>query len=261
MIEYGELTDLENDFITVWADYCLYQDVKRVMPKLIKLAEKGQVNAISCWYMLKNGNDTNSIIDTYTQCLLHQEFVTYSEYVLLSHYYLSREGGFREVNSRNELVQFYKRKVNRSCSSEEMEQYQKLRDDAEESLFNLGFMDKGLCALYVLKKMVGFQFDPIMQERYVEISRDTALENYAMNIKTKHLRKQLAKRYKEEPNNIQVKWSLAKNLALYGDNAKQVNMGKKLLCELSQRELTSEAFCVNETQRFVKSENEMERSN
>lgn len=241
MIEYGELTDIEDDFITVWADMILYNEKKRFMPNLIKLAERGQVNAISCWYMLKDKEETNPIIEAYVKPLLNQTRLTYCELVLLSHYYLSQEGGMKEVNRRAKLVNFYIDKMKMNIDDVVGEQYKRMYEGAEADLMNLGFMSNGYKAMNVLKNMTGFKYDPLMRERYIEISQFTPLEDYAINIEKKPLRRQLVKLYKSDTQNVQVKWSLAKNLAVYGDNAKQVNMGKKLLTELASRELKIDA--------------------
>lgn len=248
MIEYGKLTDLEDDFITVWSDYILYQDKSRVWHQITKLAELGQVNAISCWYMLKNKEDKNPVIEEFVQPLLHDlsERHNYSEYVLLSHYYLSKEGGWTRLNSCAENMSFYKNRMNKSDTEKQYESWHNLCKSAEKELLDLGFMDNGLKAMHVLSQMIGFEYDPLMKERYLEISLG-ALNPYALNIKKKSVKKQLLKMYKSTPQNTQVKYSFAKNLVFFSDNAKQVNLGRKLLTELADRELKTEATHKNQS--------------
>ncbi len=249
MIEYGKLTDLEDDFITIWSDYILYQDKSRVWNQIIKLAELGQVNAISCWYMLKDDkDDKNPVIEEFVKPLLHDlsEGHSYSEYVLLSHYCLSKEGGWTRLNSCAENVCFYKNRMNRSDTDKQYESWHNLYKSAEEELLDLGFMTNGLKAMRVLSQMIGFKYDPLMKERYLEISTE-ALSPYALNIKKKSVKKQLLKMYKSTPQNTQVKYSFAKNLVLFSDNAKQVNLGRKMLTELASRELKTEATHKNQS--------------
>ena len=52
MIEYGQLTKLDDDYITVISDYLLYEDKERVINNITKLAELGQINAIQTYYIL-----------------------------------------------------------------------------------------------------------------------------------------------------------------------------------------------------------------
>ena len=235
------MKDLEDDFITIWADYFLYQEKSRIWLKIIKLAELGQVNAISCWYMLKESNETNSIIENFAKNLLRQKvYCSYSELVLLSHYYLSYEGGLGEVSSRADSVRSYQEKMNNSIDCKTWEHYNMLYKHAIEKLMTLGFMDCGVKAMYVLSHLTGFKYDPLMLERYLEISGGE-LRSYAIKINKTFVRKQLLKMYKSEPKNTQVKWALAKNLVLFGNNAKQVKFGRKLLTELSIRDLKVES--------------------
>lgn len=56
MIEYG-FNALDNDFITLWSNYILYHDKGQIIKPLTMLAEKGQINAIQSWYLLKEESE------------------------------------------------------------------------------------------------------------------------------------------------------------------------------------------------------------
>lgn len=62
MIEY-DFDELDNDFITIWSNYILYQDKGRIIGPLTMLAEKGQINAIQSWYLLKEASEQNETIE------------------------------------------------------------------------------------------------------------------------------------------------------------------------------------------------------
>ena len=62
MLEYN-FNSLDDDFITLWSQYILYNDTAMIIKPLEELAEKGQINAIQSWYLLKNPEEKNATID------------------------------------------------------------------------------------------------------------------------------------------------------------------------------------------------------
>ena len=61
MLEY-KFNSLDDDFITLWSNYILYNDTTLIIKPLEKLAEKGQINAIQCWYLLKKPEQQNEAL-------------------------------------------------------------------------------------------------------------------------------------------------------------------------------------------------------
>ena len=63
MLEY-KFTELDDDFITLWSNFILYHDTSLIIGPLKEIAEKGQINAIQCWYLLKKVDEESQIIDS-----------------------------------------------------------------------------------------------------------------------------------------------------------------------------------------------------
>ena len=59
MLEY-EFDNLDDQFVTIWSKYFLYQDESLIIKDLETLAEMGQINAVQSWYLFINGNFTIS---------------------------------------------------------------------------------------------------------------------------------------------------------------------------------------------------------
>lgn len=55
----GNLTKLDNDFITIWSHYVLYREIDK--DALRKLAELGQINAVQSYYLFFK--ETNAKVD------------------------------------------------------------------------------------------------------------------------------------------------------------------------------------------------------
>ena len=62
MLEY-DFNTLDDDFITLWSHYILWNDAGKIIRPLESLAEKGQINAIQSWYLLKKQEEKNEVID------------------------------------------------------------------------------------------------------------------------------------------------------------------------------------------------------
>ena len=62
MLEYN-FDLLDNDFITLWSNYLLYNDANAIIKPLRILAEKGQINAVQSWYLLKKEDEHSEKID------------------------------------------------------------------------------------------------------------------------------------------------------------------------------------------------------
>ena len=62
MLEY-DFNKLDNDFITLWSKYILWNDASSIIKPLERLAEKGQINAIQSWYLIKKQEEKNEKID------------------------------------------------------------------------------------------------------------------------------------------------------------------------------------------------------
>ena len=62
MLEY-DFNELDNDFITLWSKYILWNDATSIIKPLERLAEMGQINAIQSWYLIKKQEERNEKID------------------------------------------------------------------------------------------------------------------------------------------------------------------------------------------------------
>lgn len=238
MLEHKEkLTELDDDFITIWSNYIIYQDKDIILPFLENLAENGQVNAIQSWYLLKNPEAKNDKIDKIVDSFditsnynkiwamanrsydRNREQLSYLENTILSlHKKDTEENDGFSHRRKNELLQ-----VLASTS------YAKYSKQALES------------ALSVLDTTKS----PLIAEQCLEItSTFPNCLHYQFDEKTlNHLRKTLLEDHKKFPNNPAISFALAKHLHFFGNNNSELKMPKDnrmaidLFYNLSERKL------------------------
>ena len=59
-----DFNEYDNDYITLWSNYCVNRSAKRIHNYIEALAELGHINAINCYYLLKNNSTNNEKIDS-----------------------------------------------------------------------------------------------------------------------------------------------------------------------------------------------------
>lgn len=231
------LTELDDDFITLWSNYIIYQDKDVILPFLEILAEGGQINAIQSWYLLKNPEAKNDkidkIVDTFDLSSnfnkiwamanraydKNREQISYLEETLSTlHKKDVKENDAFSHRRKNELLQ-----VLASTS------YAKYSKDA---------LKKGLSVLDTTKS-------PLVAERCLEMC--STFPNYIYyqfdEKMMKQLKTLLLEAHKNFPDDPAIAFALAKILHFFGNNNSKLKIPKDnqmaidLLYELSEREL------------------------
>lgn len=224
MLEY-DFNQLDDDFITLWSNFILYHNTNAIIEPLQRLAEKGQVNAIQCWYLLKKPEQQNQIIDrivdgyygdgfneslaianrTYDRT--KPELLALKEKIAEYH----EKGKFRE---RDKLVEDFR-----------ATEYAKQLVNAAE-LTELAATTTKSCLIW---------------ERLFEIYTANGLILNCNRISEKghhSVRKALRKRLKVAPQDAVSKFSLAKSLSFFSDKKKEFE-SVHILTELANRPLIS----------------------
>lgn len=265
MIEYGQLTKLDDDYITVISDYLLYEDKERVIDNITKLAELGQINAIQTYYILDG--KFNERIEKYIKNIFENKPKNFNEKLALARYYRNID---IEKNSDklNELVNDYDQLIEKLCVP--MGRGVAKDTDVEKSL--LGILDKianfpsikyELLTMESIKKLT--YKTAKMQEVYIEL-HDSSIyyhtnEDTLKKRDIKKVRKALLLDVKNSYNDVASKYYLAKNIARFGGNKKEIQLGRKLLLELSNRYLSINNIKTVEEKQVDNKANNIEKIN
>ena len=227
MLEYN-FNSLDDDFITLWSQYILYNDTSIIIKPLQELAEKGQINAIQSWYLLKKQEEQNPTIDaivdgyygdSFNEALaianrlydqnkqqihgMQQQIVSYSE------------------RAENELIEA----MDQYCKTEYAKQFIKTLELAEHTAKNLNSATAWQ-RLYEL-----YRADPII---CLNIYNPFNIDEKGVKIIRKSLRNGLKQRYVDA---ARIKYALGKNLLLFGTKEVEKQEGRDILLELSKRPL------------------------
>ena len=254
MIEKN-VTQLDQDFITVWCKYILLDKnstdlnaLSEIKKELEKLARLGQVNAIQSYYLFNPPGD--STIDSYVQDYILKENPNFNELWAIGNYFRALED-FR--NEDRKMLETYFGLVYFDENLDyQSEKYPKLCEIKEEIMkYNsMVYRDKAVEEAKFQAKTYG---NLLVKQRWVEMN--TAQSAWILDPKTytrsetkdaiAELRKNLLKAYKVDKENDLVKYALGKNLAIYADtiptSQKEFDMGIKLLEELSNRPIISKS--------------------
>lgn len=224
MIEY-DFDELDNDFITIWSNYILYQDKGRIIGHLTMLAEKGQINAIQSWYLLKEASEQNEtiekIVDNYKMdnfnqmhAVANRMFDKDRENILALRRKITDEIISLRVDSSLSIDYI---KYKRHPYSKKVEETAKF---AEEILNSSG-------SALICERL----FELYYAEPYILDNKKICQKDFIT------LRKIFNKKLAKNPQDIPVKFSLGKNLVFFGtDN--EIKKGQKILSELAERPLS-----------------------
>lgn len=160
MLEYN-FTQLDDDYVTVHSRYLITCDVNLVIDDIEKLAEKGQLNAMRFWYLVRTQGQ-NSKIDNIA-CQLKGE--NYNEMLVLQRYYRNDEEWYELLKAYNEAYDkvYY--------STTHSESLVKQKDDAIKNLC------KHKSFVYLLKardvlKCENFSVNWFVQSRLLSVEYD-----------------------------------------------------------------------------------------
>lgn len=236
MIEYGTLSKLDNDYITLWSDFILYGPSDSFRENLTRLAELGQINAIQSWLLFKKGKETN----------------LKNEKLVLSHKYLNYE----KTRINDLLYEYNEQKNNINEFSfdltEEEEEKAELQElnDIKNSMLKLKSVKYKYEVMNDIISYPGYLQNPFLMERCAELCEwpsPLAIFTSKNDRAKKQAFKMLKKLYKQYRNDARIKYHLGKNLVFWAnENSKAKKLGAELLESLALRPLSFTTSHVND---------------
>ena len=247
------VTQLDQDFITVWCRYILLDKnstdvnaLREIEKELEKLARLGQINAIQSYYLFNPPGD--KIIDSYVQDLMLKDNLNFNELWAIGNYYRALED-FRNED-RKMLETYFGLVYFDETLDYQSEKYPKLCETKEEIMkyTSMIYRNKAVEEAKFQAKTYG---NLLVKQRWVELNLAQSawiLDPRAYTLPETmafitHLRNDLIDAYKVDKDNDLVKYALGKNLAIFADTVptskKEFDMGIELLKELSNRPIIS----------------------
>ncbi len=257
----GNLTKLDNDFITIWSHYVLYREIDK--DALRKLAELGQINAVQSYYLFIK--ETNAKVDGIVKeyrglnpdeifAQANKEYFYGSKDIEKANQLLEeiadKQDEYNKIREKYYNTSYY----NTSNYYDEIEQLEMMmnvkaseRRALEEQFYAIPFIDHKRNSIREYWN-IGIQTgNPLFNERAVEIQKRMPLadlDDLRKCVKT--TRKGLMKRYKKDKEDVAVKFGLAKNLVLFQASNKEKEIAKTILKQLASRELSQELQAYDE---------------
>lgn len=244
-------TKYDNDFITAWCKYLITNDNDFAKANIQALAHLGQINAIQDWYLMKNPEDKDEVID---KIVCKYELTNFNEVYALGCFYKDKESAkIDEIIKKVKALDHEKIEMLNRTSA-----YYPNQDDIFKILaFNQDFLSierqlDNLQAQYsklqnsqyrnyavsFAKSMYKARKNPLYYERALEILHDDYFSNDSIILpKARKIQRKLHKLYKSNPEDPSVKFALAKNL-YYFSYGKKRELGKKMLKELATRDFS-----------------------
>ena len=240
MLEYN-FNSLDDDFITLWSQYLLYNDTAMIIKPLEELAEKGQINAIQSWYLLKKPEEQNATIDAIVDGYYGDSF---NESLAIAHRLYSQNK--QQINDLKEkAVETSKRyaEAHKQCfyseriEAEYIEAIHQYLDTeyAKQYIKTLHLAEQtatSLSSATAWQRLLELYFaDPII---YAHSDDHYKITGKFLNNIRKNLRNGLKQRFADE---ARIKYALGKNLFFFEINKKDKQEGREILLELSKRPL------------------------
>jgi len=252
MLEYGKLTQLDNDYMTLMSDYLLYNDLSRILQGLTHLAELGQINAIQTYYVLYG--KPNEKIEKHIQKIIEDKPSNYNEALALSRYYL-RVMSKEETAEVESLISLYKSLENDlfiHAGRGGVLKNTNVEKDMNKTLDDILSYDALKYEVMAIDILEGLPYinEKMLQVKY-ELKRQSTIHKLigdrVKNGQIKKIRKVFYAKLKECPNDVTTKYYLAKNIARIEGNKKEIKLGRKILEELSSRPLSvnKETMVIN----------------
>lgn len=246
MLEY-DFNQLDDDFITLWSNFILYHDTSAIIEPLQRLAEKGQVNAIQCWYLLKKPEQQNQIIDSIVDGYYGDAF---NEALAIANRTYDRTKP--ELLALKEKIAEYHEK-GKKCALPRMDEELVVTEEIDNIYFRERYrLVEQFRATEYAKQLVNATEltelaatttkSCLIWERLFEIYAANSLILNCNRISEKDhqsIRKALRKRLKVDPQNSVSKFTLAKSLSFFSDGKGFESIN--ILKELTNRPLPSVA--------------------
>lgn len=255
MLEY-DFNQLDDDFITLWSHYILWNDAEKIIKPLERLAEKGQINAIQSWYLLKRQRDKNETIDAIVDGFYGDSF---NEELAIAHReYDKSKSKLHELGDQIAHYQELGYELFKKCWNkgygytlpDEKNKYYVERDCLVNQYKNTEYARHLILAADLLENACRNTKRATVFERLFEIyaSDPLILDNDRIEKKTiRRTGRILANYVKEHPEDSRAKFTLAKNYVFFSEKQNEQQMGSEILSELSKRPLKSCQYTTNKS--------------
>lgn len=253
MLEYG-FNELDNDFVTLWSRWIVSGGDSLIFKDLTKLAELGQINAVQSWYLLAKDNDYNSVIDNFVSNLGNSGA---NELLAIAH-----RAFFASDRLIYQIPEWRKLKSKIGFFTMFDNEYMSYLYDLTYEIQESEFVNAYRLAIKAYYNNYKRTFNPLFLERLYEIMAGMTkldkklflIDIYTSSIEFKRLRKTLLEMYKQNKNNVEIAFTLGKNLILFESNDKLKKLGSQILTELSKRELsaTLQNYEIKGTEHLIK---------
>lgn len=251
MLEY-KFTELDDDFITLWSNFILYHDTSLIIGPLKEIAEKGQINAIQCWYLLKKVDEESQIIDSIVDSYYGDSF---NESLAIANRIHDKTR--HELKELLEQIAHYHelgvRKYEADLADQGIEQtndYFKKRNDLINEYKLTEYAKQLEKAAYLTEETCKSTKSCFVFERLFELYKGNPLildNDRISRGDHNHIRKALRKRIKEEPDHPSALFSLGKSLSFFAKNEKEEMEGTQILSKLAKRPLKSCQYTANKS--------------
>ena len=251
MIEKN-VTQLDQDFITVWSKYFLNDfDDSDIQEEIKLLAEQGQLNAIHSWYLANKIGD-NYTIDNQIINLMHKGSHTYDELWTISTYLGNDERNnqgrqeieeeIKELTLKNDFFAFENRydleeldKVNRlRIRIEDFESYS-VREKAREKI-----EEEYKFSVLLWQRKLEMDFGNSYVRIFKGATNPKLYNRFQGEVDT--VRATLKKAYKMDSTNDVIAYHLAKNIKLFSEviytTKKELKLADNIFEKLSNRPLS-----------------------
>lgn len=236
MLEY-EFNDLDNDFVTLWLNYMLHNDTTSIMKPLRILAEKGQINAIQSWYILKKTEERSEIIDNIVDGYYGDSF---NEMLAIANRIYDQNK--QHIKSLLENIVLADKMGKESELNEDIEdennEFYILRDKLISDYVNTPFAQQIKRAAESADFCVDLSMSALVYQRLIEIyfSEPIIFKKLPSESNIKNLRKIFKKRIRKNSDDIPALFSLGKNLMYFSEKDKRLE-GVCIIKDLSMRPL------------------------
>ena len=245
MLEYN-FNQLDDDFITLWSNFVLYHDTGLIIEPLQRLAEKGQVNAIQCWYLLKKPAQQNQVIDDIVDGYYGDSF---NEALAIANRIYARTK-LELIELKKQIAEYHDKgqklaltEMYNGITIEEKDNVHFVaRDNAIEQFRASEYAQQLIKAAELTESAAKTTKSCLIWERLLEIyaANPMLLDNNLISQGDHyHIRKALRKRLKQNKDDVAVKFALGKSLSFFTQEGKKELESVRILSELAKRPLIS----------------------
>ncbi len=257
----NNFNELDDDFITLWSRQFISKDATQVEKEMEKLAELGQVNAITAYYTLtgRAGKPTNARIDMKTD---EKAYSRNFNHILANAYklYATDPCGkelrdlVKQYNDDLDEIDAISLKISKlhyteearfNSLTEDLDEIQTRSEKTFEKIRNNQIVKYQIEAIIACHEQAKQMNNPYAMEKYLELLEGIPIHasNFVERDRREFKRevvqtqKELARLYKSNPTS-QTEFALGKNMVFFGKKDKNKQIGIEILTKLAERPLS-----------------------